>query len=74
MTADRMSYLDTLARIGDCWAHNYTREYVTCAGRIVTVGHASRFPEVRNRAQRCADCGKRGERTGHQDCQFPQDH
>ena len=22
----------------------------------------------------CADCGKRGERTGHQDCQFPQDH
>ena len=25
-------------------------------------------------AMRCADCGKTGERTGHQDCQFPQDH
>lgn len=23
---------------------------------------------------RCADCGKRGERTGHQDCQFPENH
>ena len=22
----------------------------------------------------CSDCGKPGERTGHQDCQFPQDH
>jgi len=23
---------------------------------------------------RCADCGERGERTGHMDCQYPQDH
>lgn len=22
----------------------------------------------------CADCGKPGERTGHQDCQFPNNH
>ena len=22
----------------------------------------------------CADCGRDGERTGHQDCQYPQDH
>jgi len=29
---------------------------------------ARRIPE------HCADCGKSGERTGHQDCQFPGDH
>lgn len=23
---------------------------------------------------RCADCGERGERTGHMTCQYPQDH
>lgn len=23
---------------------------------------------------RCADCGERGERTGHMICQYPQDH
>lgn len=23
---------------------------------------------------RCADCGEPGERTGHQTCQYPQDH
>lgn len=22
--------------------------------------------------ERCADCGRVGERTGHQDCQYPQ--
>jgi len=26
------------------------------------------------RAERCADCGEPGERTGHMGCQFPQDH
>jgi hypothetical protein len=26
------------------------------------------------KVERCADCGKHGERTGHQDCQYPQDH
>lgn len=24
--------------------------------------------------KRCADCGLAGERTGHQYCQYPQDH
>jgi len=24
--------------------------------------------------ERCADCGEPGERTGHQTCQYPQDH
>ncbi len=30
--------------------------------------------ELIARTGRCQDCGKRGELTGHQDCQFPQDH
>ena len=25
------------------------------------------------RRERCADCGEPGERTGHQECQYPQD-
>ena len=34
--------------------------------------HAPR-PEP-TRPERCADCGAEGERTGHQTCQYPQDH
>jgi hypothetical protein len=30
--------------------------------------------EVLHEIVRCADCGKRDERIGHQDCQYPQDH
>jgi len=26
-----------------------------------------------DRRERCADCGEPGERTGHQECQYPQD-
>lgn len=28
----------------------------------------------RRSSSSCPDCGKPGERAGHQDCQFPQDH
>jgi hypothetical protein len=31
------------------------------------------FPRPRS-VERCADCGAEGERTGHQACQFPEDH
>ena len=35
--------------------------------KVYEDGREVKFP-------RCADCGEPGERTGHMDCQYPQDH
>lgn len=32
------------------------------------------YQKLKPAAEKCADCGEPGESTGHQTCQYPQDH
>lgn len=65
---------------GSRWKRSTHRVLAECPDcrQVVSVGrlaqHECHKKPRKRRVRQCADCGAYGERTGHMECPFPQDH